>query len=40
MLSQKKGDVMFILRPIANRTLEVGPTVIKGRIPQLAAKLG
>jgi hypothetical protein len=38
MLFQKKADVMFILRPIANLTLEVGPTGIKGRIQQLGRR--
>jgi hypothetical protein len=39
-IDEDTGDVMSTPRPIANRTLEVGPTVMKGRTQQLADKLG
>jgi hypothetical protein len=35
-IDENTGDVMSTPRPIANRTLEVGPTVMKGHTQQLA----
>jgi hypothetical protein len=39
-IDENTGDVMSTPRPIVNHTLEVGPTVTKGRTQQLADKLG